>query len=1182
MPLSAGYEAAAEGLVARFGLSTEQARAVARRGELVVVAAGAGTGKTTTMACRYVETALRLAAQGPADRPPRRVLERIAAVTFTELAAAELRARIAAVFARVAPGLEPRLQRFASEAMRLEGDLPIGTIHALCARLLRDLAFTGEVAPDFEILDELGRELLWKETYESSLDRLARQDPELIARLLADKDEAVRIEGGVRSLARSLPIEALEALRQRPLRALERAAERAAVELMHRVAAEPGVREPLLEAEARRHALREACGGRFEAAMSPALRWVRGHGSLALATRPHPTLGATANRLARLRPADRTRLQEASRAVRKLARAAKLVNKGLQPEALAKELRWTRDMAATAAAAAAAFETRKRDLGVVDFDDLERLAERALAPAGSAGALLEGAPRPGEAAPPFDEILVDEFQDTSRIQVRILRALAGSALSCVFAVGDPKQSIYRFRGADVAVFNQVAEAAPSGAAALTVNRRSTPEVLGLVNALFERLMPASAPEDRPWVAPMQRLRPFREPLARPPLPPLVLVPWDASAEAPLPASELRRRDARVTARAVARARTRLSESGAAGEGELAVLLRAVRGEKRAYADAIGALGLPVAVEAGGTFTRDAAAALGIAALRALALPGHRAAWTAVLRGPLVGLDEDTTDRILTRELAPGERGPRDVLRELVANEPLMLGAVLPRLVALLEAASSLAPLSERLRDLVQRAGLRSRQLDKLVAQAAELEARGLSPLEIVEWLEALFANDRDKRVPDPPGAGVDVRALTVHAAKGLEFELVVVPQLADPLLQPGFAPPDVVEAPEGGLRVGLQVPGGVSLVREANRALERDKELEERTRLLYVALTRATNHVVLPVPVGLPPSARDVAARPILQLCSAGGLDLTDPRLEGPAALNLPDGTRLEVEVWRFDDVEDEAARPAPSPVRRRPRRPTLGGGAEPATWSVTRLASLAFCPAYYAQAPVAPWPARHEGEEDGRAGSSSAERGVRIHAWLEGVTAGADLDAPPPAALGAEGFRLQRNLRAILDAADASDPALSAAFDGSGRLAVELPLELVRANRRISGTVDRLVVHESEAGLSATIIDYKTGTTGFSGPRGRHASYAQAHRFQLAAYAVMLGELLGERLIEPVCGRVLFVDLGASVCWDWTLEDARRELDRVLAELDRPGSLLPNRRGCEGCRMQRFCPEAAPSPGDP
>ena len=1181
-------------LVALYGLSEEQACAVAEPLGPVVVSAGAGTGKTTTMACRYVDAALSSArraasAAAPGGPPPsaRRVLSRLAAVTFTELAAAELRQRIAQRFRSTAARLTDRqLAAFANEAADLEGDLPIGTIHGLCARLLRDNAHAAGVAVDFGVLDALGTDLLWEESFAATVDRLSAEKPKLVAQLLAERQEAARLSTVVRTLATELDAPALAALAEEPLEAFRQRLQTAAVALLHRVAGGRAVRSAVKEARRKRRDLEvvfKAPGARMS--LDTLAAWSSGQGTVALAAEPVAKVGATEKRCARLGFGEARVLRAFSAALDAFKRAADPIQKAIGDAALAAEHAWTQALLRLALEVRVSYDAGKRTRGVLDFDDLERHAEAALS---------HGRRR----ATRFDALLVDELQDTSPRQLAVLRALAGPELERIFAVGDPKQSIYRFRGADVAVFRDVARLAERPRE-LTVNRRSVPAVLALANAVSVELFPPTTPEDAPWVAPRQLLAPARPPLDRA-LAPLILVPWDATDDTgkQLSAPELRRRDAAATALAVRRLQD-LARAGSAADAhdahdaslrpptEIAVLLRVVRGARRAYVDALRAAGVSTAVEAGGNFVRDATAAAGVALLRALALPGHRAAWAAVLRSPLVGLPEP-----LAFELARQSPWP-ELVADLLSQQPLTFGPAASRIGILLDARSGLEPLSARFRLALRRLAVRSRQLDKLAALVEDLELRGYGPIEAIGWLEALTADDKERRVPDPAGSAAAVRAMTIHAAKGLGLDVVVIPQLADPIVAASFQPRTVARGPTGAPQVGPTVPGQPqALARELNRAIEREREEAEQARLVYVALTRARNHVVLPVPLGLADDGKGRTAGFFVPLLKEA-LAARPAGDSGPVTLTL-DGVTVEAEVWHVDAAEELPELVLPAVAEPRPARRGVVESA-PARWPVTKLASLAYCPLYAAQAGLGAAPAGSPGGSSEVA--SGVGRGEAVHAWLAGLRDGRDALAKPPSAEAVGGQAradaLAKRVAGLLD-----DPRLAGIRQATHVLR-EAPLEGDYRGVLLSGTPDLVAIGPSKAGGASergepepapvaphvTIVEYKTGTTGYRDPAGsergvgRDPEQSQAYGAQIAAYAVLVADLLGE-VAPTVSGRIVFVDLGEIVCWDWTVEDARRELDRLIGMAHSTAPGAPNARACPECRLRDTCPGVKRSRG--
>ncbi|MEC9071595.1 MAG: PD-(D/E)XK nuclease family protein, partial [Myxococcota bacterium] len=359
------------------------------------------------------------------------------------------------------------------------------------------------------------------------------------------------------------------------------------------------------------------------------------------------------------------------------------------------------------------------------------------------------------------------------------------------------------------------------------------------------------------------------------------------------------------------------------------------------------------------------------------------------------------------------------------------------------------------------------------------------------------------------------------------------------------------------------------VLRLAQTHLERKREEAEQTRLLYVSLTRARDHLVLPIPMdALGVGTAADALRGIL-----GGLDLTQ---EGDAEWGLGDGTKVPVAVWPYHlDVDATVPPSSPEEPSRAPlkRHVTHAG---PGSWSVTRLASLAFCPAYFAQSPVAPWPRPLQVDlypdppPVPEAGVVPAkDRGTVVHRWLEGVEGPQDLQtAPVPDGLEEDIEGLRDRLSRLI-----ADPRLVPAFTAGPGLRHELALAMEHRGLHMSGAIDRLVLtSEPDGRVRALVVDFKTGATGYPGAGGRNPGYMAAYRFQLAAYALMLRGVFGDRLIDPVETALVFVDLEAVEFETWTHAGAEAEVGRVLGCLERPEQSAPNHQACPGCRMRDFC----------
>jgi ATP-dependent helicase/nuclease subunit A len=505
------------------------------------------------------------------------------------------------------------------------------------------------------------------------------------------------------------------------------------------------------------------------------------------------------------------------------------------------------------------YARRKRELGALDFTDLERETLALLDRLAARGRAPEGAPR---------TLLVDEYQDTNPLQVAILARLrrpAGGAPVPQFSVGDPKQSIYRFRRADVEGMKREWEAlGEERRARLSESFRSRPGVVEFHNALFACLFAhgAGGVEHEPMRA---RDALFHEAVPQAAAEVLVV---DAGADA---GAGLRREaEARAIAqrvRAWCDGSTRLARreddpaTGAArppravGYGDVAVLLRA-RSDVKAYERAFLEAGVPFHVGRGKGFFHTEEIADLLHLLRVVFDPGDRFAVAAWMTSPAVGATDAEVLAAFAAEGRPFDavlENPRlcgaaeAVLRLRVRSATDSLEATV---AAAIEASGAVAT------SLWQDGGARrARNLAKAVSIARRLDGEGVRGLG--DYLRHL-TDLRDREVDEPEAeSGADAGAagseggpgsvalLTVHAAKGLEWPFVVLADAGRKL--GGHARTWISCGAEVAWRLSDPVEGE-TLVPGGLRALEREDarlEGEESRRLLYVALTRAGERVLV-------------------------------------------------------------------------------------------------------------------------------------------------------------------------------------------------------------------------------------------------------------------------------------------------------------------------------------------------
>ena len=785
-------------------LTEEQSRAVDASGSVVVVA-GAGTGKTHMLTERYVH---HLSEDG---RSPLEVV----AVTFTEKAAEELRSRVRE---RVRGRLAAREDLLAElEAAQ------ISTIHALCARVCREHPEEAGVPPDFGILDEL-RGRLW------TADRLADAMDYL-------PEEHYRV------VPYPLMQAALETLLSDPLAAEEALAKgpegwRDLIEEARESALSAYLEEPALK-EARWTL--ELCEGDDEDRMEQSRRAaLSALGELETNEDPQTAFESLSSidlrggKKKAWSDGELASVKEALRLVREITRAELqrgivVLKPGPADERLASALPVLRDAFRQARAFLAEAKRRSR---VLDFADLEVHALRAL--------------EDEEVREYYHErwraFLVDEFQDTNPVQAELLDRLTKVATLTV--VGDEKQSIYGFRRADVEVFRRFRDRILSEGGeevVLATSFRGHWELIGVLNAVFSSVLG----EMRQNLEAHRGKPPHEAPHVR---------VYAVESEGRVPKALLQRAEAAHIARQL---REMLDQEvgvfdATAGtsrpvrSGDIAILSR-VWAPLEIYGDALAAAGIPSVHAGGGNLLETREAKDGIVLLRFLADPTDDLALVAVLRSPFFALD----DRLLHDLAAEREKGTSwwqrvsesddahlDVAKEVLGD--LLTKRRLEPPTALLQLADRLTGYTAVIANLpgAERRETDWRGFGELVG---DLERGADDAFTVVRWLRQL--HEADAQVPRPPiEAGDAVSLMTIHAAKGLEWPVVVIPDLARAMPSSSGA---VAFDPE----LGMSVDFGDDEGQPALHRLIGDKkarlEEDEAKRVFYVAPTRARDHLIL-------------------------------------------------------------------------------------------------------------------------------------------------------------------------------------------------------------------------------------------------------------------------------------------------------------------------------------------------
>jgi ATP-dependent helicase/nuclease subunit A len=803
--------------------TAEQRYAIERREGDLLLAASAGSGKTSVLVERFVRAVVE----------DRIVVEAILTITFTEKAAAEMRDRIRA-----------RLRALgAVQAARATEGAFISTIHGFCARALRTHALAAGIDPLFAVLDESEAETIADAAFDEALEDLAQNAPGGVDLIAAHNPGTLRagiIDTYFELRSRGQLEPALPALA--PLPGDEPAAARdalagAAAVLAGELADVPNRTARVEQAMQRLDRCidlvaegpdRDLWPGELDAFSLP------GGNGAALTTE---ACAAYSEALARLRSACEHLWAE---------RAHVLLDRLL------------RDFGDR-------YARRKRERSALDFEDLELLTRDLLA---SDPELRE------RYRDRFEQIMVDELQDTNAVQLELIEHLSRGNL---FTVGDAQQSIYGFRHADVELFERRGERlAQIGArATLQTNFRARPEIIDVLNSAFEpelgdRFRPLRAGRvDSPGRRvdpPAGRVDPLAgrvDSAAGDPRVELMVADKGAEWVSEGVASPWRIAEARMLAARVGQ----LIADGAVAR-EIVVLTRATT-DLRAYERALEERGIPTYVIGGRGYWSHPQVVDLVAYLRALANAREEEALYTVLASPLVGVSVDALVAIAAAARASGRdpwwllREPDGRLDELGRNDTVKL-AEFARWFAVERATAARAGIERSIVRAVELAEYdlavlampggqrRLANVRKLMRLAREHEStsggdlRGF--LELVrgragEWGAA---GSRESEAPVEGEALDAVRMMTIHRGKGLEFEIVCVADL-------GRGPrwrADLMRVGRDG-RFGLRLaqPGTGKREPALDYRTLGDEQLQadarEERRLFYVAMTRARERLIL-------------------------------------------------------------------------------------------------------------------------------------------------------------------------------------------------------------------------------------------------------------------------------------------------------------------------------------------------
>lgn len=852
-----------------FHATPSQRAAIDARGSAVLVSAGAGSGKTRVLTERLMGY---ICAEGGVD------LDSFLVITFTRAAAGELRSRISEEISQklaADPG-NRRLRRQNALCPRAQ----IGTIHSFCAALLRENCHLIGLSPDFKIADDERIAAMKASALERVMDaRYEQPDRHPGFTALADtvgagRDDR-RLSALVLTLHERMQCHARPALWAQEQISLLRAPAGDAADtvwgqeitvwargvssywadefdrLIQEISADEKIRKAYLES------FSETASQLRELRRSLALGWDRARGRLPIVFPPLRRLVKPQD------PALATRL--------KIRRdACKKDMKALEDALFESSASLLEDMARSADAMSAllsltldfdrAFAADKRAHALVDYADLEHLTAQLLTDS-------DGRPTPlaRHLSGRYTEIMVDEYQDVSRVQDAIFRAISKDGAN-LFMVGDVKQSIYRFRLADPEIFTEkylsyrdYASAAPGEPRRILLreNFRSRREVLDAANSVFSLCM-SRVLGDMDYDESAALICGASYPDAGQ-IPEILLLDLP-SAEGEEDAPDKLELEALLTAQQIQQLLsdgTTVMDGGQARPiefGDIAILLRSANAVGSVYRRVLAEQGIPVASAQGSGFFDSVEISSVLSMLALIDDPHQDIPLIAALRSPAFGFSADELSAVRAADREGGlysalctaaesdgkSRRFLSWLSSLRATAPDLSAA---ELIWQLINSTNLLALCSAMPDGEQRRA----NLMELIELSERFESTGYRGVHrLVLWLRKLAGKGQEISAGSAQRSAVQI--MSIHRSKGLEFPVVFLCDTARSFNRQDARETVLVHPVLGlgpkftDLERRLEYP---TLARSAIKLRLEHETLSEEMRLLYVALTRAKERLIV-------------------------------------------------------------------------------------------------------------------------------------------------------------------------------------------------------------------------------------------------------------------------------------------------------------------------------------------------
>ena len=859
--------------VSRPGLTDEQRRAITAREVSVALSAGAGCGKTFVLTERFLA---ELEPEGTAARPR---LNQLVAITFTERAAREMRDRIRSACRQRLLDCDDKHADYWLNLIRELDSARVSTIHSFCGSLLRSHAVEAGLDPRFRVLDGSQTTTLLYELIDDALRNLLADRDEATLSLLTRFSLNALHDMVSRLVAARQDIDWPQWQRETPDTLIARWEafwrSQTIPLLLRRLVESPNAKTVLHLA--RRHPpthakMRERCDVLLE--QVPSLPASKDPAAQLAIIREAAKVQGGGTKKDWASEESFVRFKDAAAGLRKEIDAI-LKRLAFDPAAARPAAEAALQVLGVAASVDAQYAGKKRELGVLDFNDLLIHARD----------LLTNPERRDlrrRMASQIRLLLVDEFQDTDPLQVELVKALCDNEYlrGKLFFVGDYKQSIYRFRGADPHVFRQLREQMPvEGQLPLSLNFRSQPAILDFVNALFHDALgdgyePLHA--HRTQVGPTPAIEFLwaindvpehgeAQPAAIPAAPESPSAAVDNGDDVGF-RERLRRREADWIARRIrvlldsgekivwdsAAAKQGVPAARAVRQGDIALLFRALTNVEY-YEEALQRYGIDYYLVGGRAFYGQQEVFDLLNLLRTLESPCDEVSLAGILRSPMFGLHDESllwlwnhrnslAGGLFDAEL-PGELDREQGRRVQFAAETLRS----------LRAMKDRLPIAELIHEAMRRTGYdaillteflgerKLANLQKLIDRARTFDRVGVFTLsDYITQLAEFVARQPDEALAATHPESTDVvKLMTIHQSKGLEFPVTIVPDIARPRRVMG---PGIAFTPQlGPMLKDKNATTGYDFYMLA----EAEEEASEIGRLLYVATTRAADYLIL-------------------------------------------------------------------------------------------------------------------------------------------------------------------------------------------------------------------------------------------------------------------------------------------------------------------------------------------------